>query len=490
MVITRTSGPPRGASWGDDDFIVFATSDGAGLRRVAANGGEPGPLTKTDAANREVHVYPHVLPGSKFVLFTTYFGSDFLRVRVDAVDVATGDRRTILEAGSDPQYASGYLVYATLNASTDAQARFRASLRAVRFDPDRVDTLGDSVTVVEPLMMGTTGAANYSVSARGDLVFVPAGYGPRASPQSSLVWVDRKGVETPIPAPPRAYASARIAPDATRLVLDIRDQTNDLWIWDVNRQTLTSLNRDPAQDMSPIWTPDSKRVIWTSTRGGGNPNLFWQAADGTGAAERLSTSPRNQFPTSISADGNTVVIFGASGESTDLFTVSLNDPRQPQKPLLTTSAASEFGAEISPDGQWMAYHSNESGEQQVFVRPFPNVQEGRSQVSTTGGTRAAWSRNGRQLFYLDKDGYLTAVAVHSSPSGGFSAGAPAKILGTKYFLGNTVLGLDLRAYDVSSDGQRFLMIKDDLERNKSQPLAGMVVVLNWLEELKNRLGAQ
>ena len=264
-----------------------------------------------------------------------------------------------------------------------------------------------------------------------------------------------------------------------------------MWIWDINRQTLTSLSPDPAPDMSPIWTPDSKRVIWTSTRGGGNPNLHWQAADGTGAAERLSKSLRNQFPTSISADGNTVFIFGASGGSTDIFTVSTNDPGGAQKALLT-SGAFEFGPEISPDGKWMAYHSNEneSGEQQVFVRPFPNVQEGRSQVSTTGGTRAAWSRNGRELFYLDKDGYLTAVTVQGTPSGSFSAGAPARILRTKYLLGNTVLGLDLRAYDVSSDDQRFLMIEDDLERNKSQPLAGMVVVLNWVEELKNRLGAQ
>ena len=181
LVITRTSGQPRGASWGDDDFIVFATSDGAGLQRVAANGVEPEPLTKTDAANREIHVHPHVLPGSKFVLFTTYFGSDLLRSRVDGVDVATGERRTVVETGSDAHYASGYLVYATPNASTDAQGRFRASLRAVRFDPERVDTLGDPVTLVETLMMGSAGAANYSVSARGDLVFVPAGHAANAA---------------------------------------------------------------------------------------------------------------------------------------------------------------------------------------------------------------------------------------------------------------------------------------------------------------------
>ena len=487
-VLARLAGAPRGASWGDDDSIIFASSDGTGLQRVAASGGEPRALTKTDVVKREIHAYPHVLPGSKSVLFTPYFGADFLNVRVDAVDVATGERTTVLEGGSDPHYVSGYLVYATVNASTDAQSRFRASLRAVRFDAARIEVLGDSVSVVEPVMMGTTGAANYSVSPRGDLVFVPGGSGAAGSQQRSLVWVDRKGRETAIPAPPRAYAVARIAPDGTRVVLDIRDQTNDVWIWDINRQTLTSLNRDPAQDMSPLWTPDGKRVIWASTRGGGNPNLYWQAADGAGAAERLTTHPRNQFPTSISADGDTVVTFGASDDATDIFAVSLSDSGRRLRPLVT-SAVHDFDAEISPNGKWLAYHSNESGEYQIYLRPFPNVQEGRSQISTTGGTRAAWARNGRELFYLDKDGFLTSVAVQTAPQGAFSAGAPAKILNTKYFLGASLLGLDLRAYDVSPDGQRFLMIKDDLERNSSQPLAGMVVVLSWLEELKTRLRA-
>ena len=484
--IATLPGAARGGSWGDDDFIVFATTDGAGLQRVSASGGEARSLTTLDISKRETHVYPHVLPGSKSVLFTTYNGSDFLSARVDAVEVVTGKRKTVLEGGADPHYASGYLVYATANASTDTQSRFRASLRAVRFDASRVEVLGDSVTVVEPLTMGTAGAANYSVSGRGDLVFVPAGAGTAGSQQRNLVWVDRKGLETAIPAPPRSYALGRIAPDGTRILLDIRDQTNDVWIWDISRQTLTPLNRDPAGDMSPQWTPNGKRVVWASTRSGGNPNLYWQAADGTGTADRLTNNQRNQFPTSISPDGNIVVLFGAVGVATDIFSVDLREPDRVPTPLVAT-AAFDFGGEISPNGKWLAYHTNESGEPQVLVRPFPNVQDGRWTISNNGGTRAAWARSGRELFYLDKDGFLTVVAVQETPQGSFSAGVPVKILNTKYLLGSTFLGLDLRAYDVSPDGQRFLMIKDDAERSTASPLASMVVVLDWLQELKARL---
>ena len=180
VAIATLPGAARGASWGDDDFIVFATSDGAGLQRVSASGGEARSLTALDTAKRETHVYPHVLPGSKSVLFTTYNGGDFLSARVDAVDVVTGKRKTVLEGGADAHYASGYLVYATANASTDAQSRFRASLRAVRFDASRVEVIGDSVSVVEPLTMGISGAANYSVSLRGDLVFVLTNPNPYA----------------------------------------------------------------------------------------------------------------------------------------------------------------------------------------------------------------------------------------------------------------------------------------------------------------------
>ncbi|HEX6216773.1 MAG TPA: hypothetical protein VFZ38_18185, partial [Vicinamibacterales bacterium] len=339
---------------------------------------------------------------------------------------------------------------------------------------------------------GTSPTVNYSVSRRGDLVYVPGGGGFAPPAARTLTWVNRQGQETAIAAPPRTYAVARLSPDATRVALDVRDQTMDIAIWDLSRQTLSPLSRHPAQDLSPIWTTDGKRVIWTSTRGGGNPNLYWQAADGTGDAERLTVNINNQFPTSTTPDGGMVVVFGASGNSKngmDLFMLALKDPARKAESLIAAEGM-DYGAEVSPDGKWLAYHSNVSGEFQVYVRPFPNVQDSRAQISTAGGTRAAWSRNGRELFYLDREGLLTSVAISAGPGATLSAGPPVKILNRKYYAGASLLGLDLRGYDISPDGQRFLMIKEPESPPPVTQSANLVLVLKWFEELKDRLPAR
>jgi serine/threonine-protein kinase len=488
MLITRVSGLPRGASWGEDGYIVFGTPNG--LHRVHADGGEPAALTTLDPNKPEQHVLPHLLPGGKWLVFTTFPNTDYLAARLEALEVETGQRKLLLQAGQDAAYVdSGHLIYGLANATGDAESRFQTSLRAVRFDPARVEVIGEPVSLVDEVRVGTSPAVSYSVSRRGDLVYVPgAGVSAPAVPRT-LTWVNRQGQETAIAAPTRTYAVARLSPDGTRIALDVRDQTMDISIWDLRRDTLTPLSRHPAQDLSPIWTLDGKRVIWTSTRGGGNPNLYWQAADGTGEAERLTVSAVNQFPTSTTPDGNLVLVFGASGNNKnvmDLFTLALKDPARKVEPLLAAEGM-DFGAEVSPDGKWLAYHSNISGEFQVYVRPFPNVQDSRLQISTSGGSRAAWSRSGRELFYLDRDGLLTSVAIPAATGATFSAGTPVKILNRTYYAGASLLGLDLRAYDISPDGQRFLMIKEP----ESVPLvtqsSSMILVLNWVDELKARL---
>jgi eukaryotic-like serine/threonine-protein kinase len=486
-VVCLVSGNARGATWGDDDSIVFATTEG--MRRVPASGGEPQPLTTVDPERPEQHVLPHLLPGSKWAVFTVFPGTDFVSARLEAIELSTGRRKAVLPAGHDAAYVdSGYLVYGMSPASSGSEVRTRASLQAIRFDPVRVEVVGEAVSVVDSVTAAANSPTlNYSVARRGDLIFVPGGAALASVPTRRLVWVGRDGRETPIAAPPRSYAAARLSPDGTRVALDVRDQGSDIWIWDLNRQTLSVLGRHSAQDLSPMWTPDGKRVIWTSTRGGGNPNLFWQAADGTGAAERITTNTLNQFPTSITPDGNTIVVFGSSGNTTnamDLYTVSLSQPQRSAS-LLVAAAGFDFGGELSPDGKWLAYHSNETGESQVYVRPFPNVNDGRWQISNVGGTRAVWSRDGRELFYLDRDGLLTSVSV--TPGTAFTAGAPRQILRTGYYRGASTLGLDLRAYDISSDGRRFLMIKDPEAAPAGPPIVNITVVLNWLEELKQRL---
>jgi hypothetical protein len=489
-MLARTFGSARGASWGDDGSIIFSTLEG--LRRVSASGGEPTVVTTFSQDKPEQHVLPHLLPGSRWLLFTAFPSTDYLSARIEALELATGQRKTVLASGQDATYlASGHLVYGMTNASADAEQRFRASLRAVRFDPDRVEVIGESLTILESLNVGASPTLNYTVSAEGHLAFVPAGVGGRVNEQRTLAWVDRAGRETALAAPPRAYAMARLSPDGMRVLLDTRDQGNDVWIWDVRRQTLSPLNRNPAQDLSPIWMPDGKRVLWTSTRGGGNPNLYVQAADGTGSPERLTTSTMNQFPTSVTADGRTVVVFGSGGSTMiDIFTIDLQNGERKESPLIQTTGL-DLGGELSPDGKWLVYHSTESGEAQVYVRPFPDVQRSRSLISTAGGTRAMWSRNGREVLYLDADGLLTSVAVSVGPNGAFEAGVPRKLLNTRYFLGVSALGLDLRGYDATADGERFLMIKNPADDNRSEPpLANLVVVLDWIEEIKQRLPAR
>ena len=308
----------------------------------------------------------------------------------------------------------------------------------------------------------------------------------------TLVWVDRKGHEEPIAAPPRAYVVPRLSPDGTRLALDIRDQDNDIWTWDLARQTLTRLTFDPAPDVQPAWTPDSRRIIFASQRGG-LANLFWHAADGSGVDQRLTTSAKGQYPNSVTPDGTYVLSHEASTKtSNDIVQIALDAAspvpatgapvasiQRPSEPLVQT-AFTELDAQISPDGRFFAYQSNESGRPEIYVRPYPKVNDGRWQVSTNGGTRPAWARNGRELFYIDAAATLTSVPVQTAgPT--FAAGNPVKVFDTRY-----ATPVNVRNYDVSADGQRFVMIKEGGVDDKAPP-ASLVVVEHWFEELKARV---
>jgi Tol biopolymer transport system component len=474
ITISRLTGPgPRGASWGDDNTIVFATNDPkTGLLRVSADGGEPTVLTTPDAGQHEGdHLFPSVLPGGRGVLFTITAGQAE-NTQVAVLDLKTGQRKTLLRGGSAGEYVeTGHLIYAAAG-----------TLRAVRFDLQRLEVLSDPVPAAENVMVASTGAANYAVSRSGTLVYLPGGASGR-----SLVWVDRQGHETPIKAPTRAYAIPRISPDGTRVALDIRDQENDIWIWDLARETLTRLTSDPGLDAEPVWTPDGRRLLFSSTRMG-VATLYEQAADGTGTADRLTTSTIQ--PTSVTPDGTRVV--GSATPPNTQWHVVLSPLASPAsraghgpspgpglsrvEPLIQTPFI-ERNAEVSPDGRFLAYESNESGRNEIYVRPFPEVERGRWQVSTGGGTQAAWARNGRELFYLDGSNRLTAVPVQTTGTA-FSASNPARVFDRPY-----AMPVGFRTYDVSPDGQRFLMIKED----QNATAAGMVVVEHWTEELKARV---
>ena len=474
-------GRPLGASWGDDDTIVFATNDPAsGLWQVPASGGEPTVLTKPDTPpGTNDHVFPSVLAGGRFVLFTIVThqaeeeagAESGVRLRavitagsaepeVAILDRKTGQRKTLVRGGSDAEYLeSGHLIYTAAG-----------TLRVVGFDPARLEVLGDPVEVVEAVMTTTGGAAHYAVSRSGTLVYAPGGTGA----QQSLVWVDRKGREELINAPARFYGQPRVSPDGTRVVVTIWDPDADLWIWDLARARRARLTFSPANDICPVWTPDSRRVIFLSARGQTTGyDLYSIAADRTGALQRLTTTTDGQrFPTSITPDGTRILGYGGSGDQ-DIFMMSVMDPSKVE--TLFHTPFGELFAEVSPNGRYVAYQSAESGAADIYVRPFPHADGGVWKVSREGGTRPVWARNGRELFYLDLSKTLTAVPVQTSEPT-FRAGTPAKV----FDAGGYTRGY-ARDYDVSPDGQRFLMIKDGPERDQ------LIVVERWFEELRARV---
>jgi len=462
---------PMGATWGPEDSVIVATANPAtGLLRVAAADGSITVVTQPDRKQGEAdHFWPEMLPGGHGVLFTiTALTGGLDAAQVAVLDLQTGTRRVIVRGGSHAYYVSsgpgsptiGHLVYAT--AST---------LRAVPFDLARLEARGPSVTVVPDVVMTGNGGVNAVVSGNGTLAYVPRNIeGTR-----TLVWVDREGRETPIAAPPRPYLLPALSPDGTTVSVFINDQEYDLWLWHFGRKTLTRFTTTPGVDGIQVWTADGQRMIFSSERAGAR-NFYAQAVDGTGGVERLTESPNTQYPSAVLPDGRRV-IFTEENTSTgnDVVLMDLDGARRVTP--LVQSPFNERNGIVSPDGRWLAYEANESGPFEIHVRPFPNVNSGHWQVSTNGGTRPIWARGGQELIYVSPTGALMQVGVTRGPS--WAATTPMVVVKEGYY---TIPSWWGKSYDVSSDGQRFLMVKE----NTSSVADGsqLIVVLNWFEELK------
>jgi Tol biopolymer transport system component len=438
---------------------------------VSAKGGMSEVLTRPDRAQGEDdHLWPEVLPGGRAVLFTITLQTGGLdTAQVAVLDLRAGTHRVLLRGGSHGRYVpSGHLVYVAAG-----------TLRAIPFDLTRLETHGTSVPVLSRLITTPYGAGDFAAAADGTLVYVdaPGSLASLAVNARTLAWVDRTGKEEPLAAPPHAYQHPRLSPDGTRVALASTDQENDLWIWDLRRATLTNLTLDPRQDFFPVWTPDGRRIIFSSNRSGQN-NLWWQAADGTGAAERLTTSTNPQLVTGITPDGTAVVFYEVTPTmGRDLLQLALDGTRR-VTPLLQTKF-DELNGIVSPDGRWLAYESNTSGSFEIYVRPFPNVVGGQWQVSTAGGRQPLWARSGKELFYVAGNGALSRVPVEASGTT-WTAGTPMKLLEGRYDTGGGTLG---RTYDVSPDGRRFLKIKVP-GSDASVAAPALIIVQHWDEELK------
>ena len=363
--------------------MVFADSDPAtGLLSVPASGGQPKVLTRPDAAKAEGdHWFPFMLPNGRGVLFTIA-GERPDTAQIAVLDLRTGQPKTLVNGGSDAKYVnSGHLVYVAAG-----------TVRAVRFDPTALTVLSDPVPVVDHVMAAPGGAGNFAVSNNGTLVYVASGTGTQIWPSRLLVWVDRHGKEEPIPAPPRAYASPRLSPDGTRIAMEIRDGEPVVWIWDLRRRNLQRVSTGAFVERNPLWTPDGRLLV--SSNRGGVPNVYRVAADGSGIAERLTSSKWGQYMSSISKDGTRVfltqlspfadvTVFTEAARSVD---VVINKGKSP---------------EVSPSGDWLAYQAvyppgDVRQTEEIYVRPFPNVEGERVQASMTAGLAPPGIRAGEQ----------------------------------------------------------------------------------------------
>jgi eukaryotic-like serine/threonine-protein kinase len=464
---TLDTAGPSGATWGSNDTIIVTTNSvTTGLQRIEATGGATTVLTRPDRARGEAdHFWPEMLPGGNAVLFTiTSLTGGLSAANVAVLDLQTGTRKILVRGGSHAHYvSSGHLVY--LAAGT---------LQAVPFDPARLETRGTPVPIVRGVETTVNGGVLAVVAADGTLAYVP---GSAAGTPRTLVWVDRHGQEKSIAAPPRPYLLPALSPDGAHVAVFANDQERDLWLWDLGRTTLTRLTLTAGVDVVQVWTPDSRRLIFTSERAGVR-NLFWQVADGSGAAERLTESPNTQYPTAVSPDGRKLIFAEETPRTdTDVMMIELEGARRVTP--LVQSPFTERNGIVSPDGRWLAYEANESGRFEVYVRPFPDVNSGRWQVSTNGGTRPIWARSGQELIYVSPSGALMRVGIaRAGPS--WATTTPTLLVKEGYFTIPIWWG---RSYDISPDGQRFLMIKEGGANGTGAP-ASIIVVQHWVEELK------
>jgi serine/threonine-protein kinase len=455
-----------GANWGPDNSIVFSDEADAGLSRVSAEGGKAETLTTPDPKQDEgSHRLPFWLPNGKAVLFTAMKHSFDPNPWLALLRLDTGKWRPLIEDAADARYVpTGHLLFLR-----------QGTLMAVRFDLAKLEVIGQPVALVENVMHGfgltyrhRTGAGQFGISDTGSLIYAPGGV-PQP-PGNSLLWVDQRGMEQPAGALRFPFGEVRLSPDGQRVASSTGGRELQVYVYDLARGTNSRLTGE-GWSFYAIWTPDGKRVLFSWGKST-TDSLFWQPYDGSSPMERLTTSEYGQRPGSWSSDGNTLAFVDFHPETGD--DIALLDVQSKRVTQFLNSKYSEWYPEFSPDGRWMAYSSDESGRQEIYVRPFPGPGM-RQQVTIEGGSEPLWARNGRQLFFRRED-QVWAVDVRTD--GVFVAGKP-RLLFEKP---GCVRTYPIRAYDLSLDSQRFLMVR--FENWKPTPVTEMILILNWFEELK------
>ncbi len=459
-----------GASWGRDNSIVYSDmilSEGRdmGLLRISSDGGKPVVLTKPDPKREEYnHRLPAWLPKGNALLFTIIRHDMDAQPRVALLRLSTGAWQDLIENAADARYIpTGHIVFLR-----------QGTLMAVRFDLTGQKIVGQPFPLVENVMQAlvgsthnfNTGAGQFAVADNGTLVYAVGGVPP--DPKRSLVWIDRQGSEQQISEFQLPFSRPRLSPDGQKIAYIKQGLVRQVWVYDIGRGTNRQVTAE-GRSYGLVWTPDGKRLVFGWCKSG-MINLFWQPYDGSAPLERLTTSHSDQGATSFSPDGMKLAL-DESNPETGADTLILDLPSGTVTPLVH-SKSDEEGAQFSADGRWIAYMSNETKREEIYVRPFPGPGP-IVQVSTEGGTSALWSRDGKQLFYRYRHQFW---AVDIRTAGGFYAGKP-RLLFQKHGISGWWLE------DLSPDGQRFLMVKAPTVKEPS--VTELVLVQNWFQELQH-----
>ena len=456
----------RGADWSVDGTIVFANYS-TGIMRVPASGGTPEVLASINPDQGErLHYWPDALPNGKGVIFSAVTGSNHDDSSIVVQSLETGERRFLLNASYARYAPTGHLIYARED-----------TLYAIPFDLDRMEVRGTGIPVQTGVVVLSTGtgSAHFTFSDTGTLVY-------RARPPgiARLVLVDLQGTAAPLAAPLMPYSRARFSPDGRRLAVSVgRTATpHEIYVYELEQERLSlvasSFDGPSGEGFSFFsgiaWSPDGQSLAVNATAPGQDLNLFSLAVDGSGPAERLTEGAGHQYPDALSADGERLLYTDTQHQDWGIFELTLAD--RTSRTVLDPKGK-QTQPVLSPDGLWMAYTSNESGRNQVYITPYERPG-GRQQVSTDGGTGPVWSPDQAKLYYMNRNEMLRVEV--SRPE--LSVGPPQLLFEGGYWRG----GADTdnpRAYDLAPDGKRFVFIQFESEwRPEFQ------VVQNWFQELK------
>ncbi|MGI8422717.1 MAG: protein kinase domain-containing protein [Chloroflexota bacterium] len=454
--------------WGRDGYIYWSNGLTSGIVRTPEAGGETEPVTTLDPKGEERnHRFAQLLPGGKALMFTVASGDmeSYDEARIDVMELATKKRKTLVRGGTYARYApSGHIVYAR-----------GGSLYAVPFDHERLEVLAPALKVLDGVLMSTNiGTAYFDISSTGDLAYA---VGPAEKGGRTFHWVDRQGRESPpLPLPARSYLNPRISPDGGSLAVEVEGPSHDLYVYDFQREVMSRISHD-GMSHGPIWTPDAKRIAYRTWKAG-RMTLAWMPADRSGPEERLVNYTAWQSAASFSADGQHLAFdqIDQRGSASSVWVMRVTGDRQPRQ-----FAKSGGAAKFSRDGRWLIYCSLESGRPEIYVQSWPGPGP-KIQVSSEGGTDPMWRADGKEIFYRNVS-QMMAVSVSTAPT--FSASKPQMLWTGDYMHGLSsscgLKGATITSYDVSRDGQRFLMIKDN---DQKMYATKVTVVVNWVEELK------